>query len=387
MIQLRSVFKLCSICLFIVTPLLAEEDVQEALQKENTTGWRVSGGLMYRSMDSVSITTRSRVSEAMLPHMPPPSFNGDFSRFGDPDAPADREYDNGYVRQDRGTQRDGDTWYWGYDNAGQVQGNSLVFKGLAGQQTYSGRDVLSPSIHSSEEDDDGAGFYIKALREIKRSDRYSMHLLVSASHVPFSVENGGSTFDIKQRDITYDVTVVDRYDLMGVTPPDAPYAGNSDGPGPLLPNTPASREITQTEVSRSDTRYFNEIHQKLDISVTSLDLGLQGEYDVGTVQLTTAAGISFNMIRTDGDRSEDVWRQSGGTTSRFGHYTDSEHEMDFALGAFLQAGVRYLLNKRIGLELGVQYDVSDPVSGDLGPSSYEVDLDGLSMLAMVGVAL
>ncbi len=387
MIQLRSVFKLCPICLFVVTPLLAEEDVQEAAQKKTATGWRVSGGVMYRSMDSVSIKTRSRVSDAMLPRMPPPSFNGDFSRFGDSDSQADREYDNGYVRQDRGTQLNGDTWYWGYDNAGQVQGDSLVFQGLAGQQTHAGRDVLSPGIHSSEEDDDGAGFYIKALREIMRSDRYSMHLLVSVSHVPFSVDNGGSTFDVRQRDITYDVTVVDRYDLMGVIPPGAPYAGNFDGPGPLLPNTPASREITQSEVSSSDTRYFNEIHQKLDISVTSLDLGLQGEYDVGIVQLTTAAGVSFNTIRTDGDRSENVWRQSGGTTSRIGRYIDSEDEVDFALGAFLQAGVRYPLSERVGLELGVQYDVCDTVSGKLGPSSYTVDLDGFSMLVMVGIAL
>ena len=364
------------------TAFAADED-EVLVKSAGRRGWRVSGGLMSRTLDNVSIRGGSRMNQSMLPQAASSSFAGSFSRFGDEAAIADRSYDDGYVRQDPGTTLDGDTWYWGYQNSSQIQGDRLVFHGLAGQQTTSSQSIQMTGGQAVDEDDSGVGLYIKALREIDQTDRFSLNLLVSGSYTPFSVGVRSSTFNAQQRSVTYDVTVVDTYDLLGVTPHPAPYSGTYTGPGTLLPNIPENRDIQQAEVSRSDTRYFNDVRSELDISVTSFCLGLQGEWGADLIQLTSAAGASVNFVSVDGARTELVYRGEGGSASRMGRFADQDDEYDIALGTFIQAGVRFALSDRIGVEFCGQYDLVDPIQGGVGPASYKIDLDGLSMMAML----
>jgi len=387
MTKLSSVSIFCSVILLASATSLAAEDKPELQPEGGRSGWRISGGLMYRSLDNVSFRTGSRVSRNMIPRKSPSALVDVSSLFGKEDSFADREYDDGYVRQDAGTASNGDTWYWGYENSEQVQGDTLIFHGLAGQQTSVNQKTLINDGQQSDKDDEGAGLYIKAVKEIKKMGPVSFNVLISGSHVPFSVGTGGSTIDARQQSVTYDVNVVDTYDLVGVIPPDPPYSGGVTGPGPLLPNTPGNREIQQNEVSRSETRYFNDIREELDISLTTLCLGLQCELDADFVQLIAAAGTSLNMVRSEGERVEVLMQRSGGSTTTEQRFNDSTDDVDFKIGAFAQTGMRFPLSERIGLELCGQYEIIDPVEGQLGPSSYKVDLDGLSLLATLSVTL
>ena len=386
MTRLNRVSILCSVLSWVSATGLAAETTPELQPEGGFGGWRLSGGLMHRSLDNVSFRTGSRVSQDMIPRKSSSDLVDASSRFGGEDSFADREYDDGYVRQDAGTALFGDTWYWGYDTREQIQGDTLVFHGAAGRQTSVDQRTRILDGRQSDQDDENGGLYIKVAKEVLQRGAVSFHLFFSGSYVPFSVGTEGSTLDVRQQSVTYGVEVVDTYDLMGVIPPDSPYSGNAAGPGPLLPNTPVNREIRQHEVSRSETRYFNDIREELDISLTTLSLGLQCEWDADWIQLIVAAGPSLNMVRSDGERVEVLMRNSGGLNTTEQRFNDSADDVDYQFGAFAQAGMRFPLSERFGLELCGQYEILDSVEGRLGPSSYKVDFERLSLLAMLSVA-
>src|SRR5688572_29764695 len=111
-------------CLALTLPLAAGEPTQTI-----STGdweWTLSAGPSARNIGTLKINAASRSAAFGLPSLvgseamvTPP--------VGDPDSPADRFYEDGYVRQDAGTALDGSTWYWGYESASQVQGDNLVY--------------------------------------------------------------------------------------------------------------------------------------------------------------------------------------------------------------------------------------------------------------------
>ena len=387
MTRLIHVSIFCSVLSLVSATCLAAEDEPALQPQEGGKSWRLSGGLIYRSLENVSFKTRSRISQDMIPRKQPSDIVDVSSRFGEVGSIADREYDDGYVRQDTGTAINGDTWYWGYDRREQIQDDTLVFHGAAGQQSSVNQSTQINDEQPSDQDDENGGLYLKAVKEITQRGPVSFHLFLAGSYVPFSVETEGSTLDARQQSITYGVNVVDTYDLVGVIPPNPPYAGTATGPGPLLPNTPVNREIQQTELSRSEIRYFNDIREALDISLTTLCLGIQCEGDADFVQLIAAVGASLNMVQSDGKRVEVLMRSSGGSNTLEQQFNDSTDDIDFKLGAFAQAGMRFPLSERIGLELCGQYELIDSVEGQLGPSSYKVDFDRLSFLAMLSVSL
>ena len=387
MTRLIHVSIFCSVLSLVSATCLAAEDVPALQPQEGGKNWRLSGGLIYRSLENVSFKTRSRISQDMIPRKQSSDLVDVSSRFGEEGSIADREYDDGYVRKDTGTAINGDTWYWGYDNREQIQGDTLVFHGVAGQQTSVTQSTQIKDEQPSDQDDGNGGLYLKAVKEITQRGSVSFHLFLAGSYVPFSVGTEGSTLDARQQSITYGVNVVDTYDLMGVTPDDPPYAGTVTGPGTILPNTPVNREIQQTELSRSKIRYFNDIREELDISLTTLCLGMQCEGGADFVELIAAVGASLNIVRSDGERVEVLMRSSGGSSTLEQQFSDSTDDIDFKLGAFAQAGMRFPLSERIGLELCGQYELIDSVEKQLGPSSYKVDFDRLSFLAMLSVSL
>ncbi|HSP43912.1 MAG TPA: hypothetical protein VLO11_13650, partial [Luteolibacter sp.] len=89
--------------------------------------WSLSGGPSWHYMGRLSFEGGSRSQSLVLP-----SFVGGSSLtvppIGDAASNDERFYNDGYVRQDAGTANDGTTWFWGYDNAGQVSDGNLVYQ-------------------------------------------------------------------------------------------------------------------------------------------------------------------------------------------------------------------------------------------------------------------
>jgi hypothetical protein len=91
-------------------------------------GWRVSGGFMHRSLGDLNWRTGTRSAPALVTIGPGSNTPG-IDSIGPADAFANRTYNDGFVFQDGGTSDGGDTWYWGYDEASQVSGDTISFHG------------------------------------------------------------------------------------------------------------------------------------------------------------------------------------------------------------------------------------------------------------------
>ena len=68
-------------------------------------------------------------------------------------------------------------------------------------------------------------------------------------------------------------------------------------------------------------------------------------------------------------------------------FHDSANQEEFCFGGFVQAGAGIQITEWIGLEVSCRYDSLHPVSGELGPATYDLDLDGLSGLAALTLSL
>src|SRR5262249_32836648 len=76
---------------------------------------------------------------------------GGFAPLSDPGAATgsavNRTYDNGYNKVDISTNAGGLTWFWGYQNANQIQGNSLVMESSSSQNTGSSNNHQDDPQH------------------------------------------------------------------------------------------------------------------------------------------------------------------------------------------------------------------------------------------------
>src|SRR5438552_5371872 len=163
-----------------------------------------------------------------------------------------RNYDNGYNRVDSSTNAGGQTWYWGYQNSRSVQGDNLVL------QSYS---TLNNANSNNRQEDPQHGFEFNYLRELYHKEhwRLSAEAALGYSHI--------SIIDTRAlRNTVYRTN--DTFALNGVIPPNAPYYGTYEGPGPLISSNPSDR--TTDVLVRSATITGD---RNLDANVFTLRLG------------------------------------------------------------------------------------------------------------------
>jgi hypothetical protein len=133
--------------------------------------------------------------------------------------PADRFYDDGYVRPDSGTAP-GLTWFWGYENNSQVPGDNTI-------QYHSSS---SPGTGSSDDNDGNPqqGIELSYDRYLgKVGKRASWGLGAAFNYNNVTIEDDSPVVSSVQQ-------LTDTYGLGGVIPPEAPYNGTFAGPGPLI---------------------------------------------------------------------------------------------------------------------------------------------------------
>jgi hypothetical protein len=150
-------------------------------------------------------------------------------------------YDDGFVHPDISGGAGGKTWNWGYANASQVVGDTLHFDRVES----SPRDGTTDSLSKTPT----AGFEILYGRELTRLRLSANSSAVIGAEVGFGTMDynlsGGSTVNGTVTQTT------DIYNLNGITPPLAPYAGTYNGPGPLLNLSPTSSSSGQLAASSS----------------------------------------------------------------------------------------------------------------------------------------
>ena len=209
----------------------------------------------------------------------PPRSSPDGSRYN---------YDDGYVLTDVSGNYGGQTWNWGYDQPGQIAGNSILMH----RSTVS---ADAPSATGVDEDDPQCGFEFAYDRELGKRDKLRYGLEAAVNYMNLSLKDTSAFSGNVSR-------LTDAYPFtLGTTPPTAPYQGSFDGPGFVLGATPVSSTTALIPGGATvvDQRNF-------DADIWGFRLGPYAEYPLGrNVDLWFSGGLAVGLV--DGSAS---WRET-----------------------------------------------------------------------------
>jgi hypothetical protein len=369
----------------------AAGDAKQALPAVSTSGgdWQfsLSAGPAYRHLGDVRITGGYRSAGSVLP-----SLVGGSSLvtppIGAPGVIGDRTYNDGFVGQDAGTPGDGSTWNWGYDNPGQIQGDQLVFSATGFQSAFSEVGNAPPGGPSRTRDLEGAVPHLQfdahsplRLGPFRVGFSAGMNFMKIGSSLAFS------NFSLNQTRQDFRLDYVDRYDLNGLIPPSAPYQGSAAGPGPLIPNRPATRDISTVSIGSSTGLYSNSVSSSFDLSALSVTLGPSLSLERGRFVCALSAGLSLHLYDWQARQDETLSATTTGGTAAFAGWSDRDGGVRLRPGLYLQGEAGYQLTEGISLLGFVRLDVAEGFTVSSGPTSYKLDPGGTTAGVLLRFAL
>jgi hypothetical protein len=266
------------------------------------------------------------------------------SRIGPATGGADHEYQDGYVRLDSSENLGGRTWNWGYQNAGQVVGDTMQF-----HSTQTRNSALSAN------NNDVTGDPQPGLELV-----YQRVLGSFASSGRWGLEAGFGYMDIDLHDnrsgTGLTTVTTDAYQLNGVVPPGPGYNGTFEGPGALLGDTPTRTRASSATSLRSKHELSGELY--------TLRLGPFVEWNfTPRFSLAVSVGLTLAPASVDYKFTETATPAGGGTSRATGHSSKSE----LLYGPYVSGLLRYDFNKSWGIFAGAQFqsltDLEQSVGG------------------------
>ncbi|MBK1825672.1 hypothetical protein [Haloferula rosea] len=340
--------------------------------------WSISMAAGIRKVGELKINSSYR-SKSLIP----PSFVGGNSLtvppVGDLGSNSDREYNDGYVRQDASTGFDGLTQYWGYQNSGQVQGDQLAYQATGYQSIYNqsfniprhgpaSRDTLqavSPHIQA----DLATPWKIGGLR---------VGWSVGFDFASVDQGIGFSNWSGRQTRDDYRLDYEDRYDLGGVIPPLPPYAGSDQGAGALIPNRPGSRSITPVLLFTDVATFSNRVFANIDVDVYSFTFGPSLTQSWGGIDLSVQAGIICNVYNWQGQQAERLSVTTRRGTSTYAAWVDENSGVKFRPGVYAQGDITYDVGERFRIGAYFRLDTASEFRGQAGPTIFKLDPSGFN---------
>lgn len=264
------------------------------------------------------------------------------------------QYADGYVLTDISGNFGGQTWYWGYQNPGQVNAaaNSINFDNYsapgfpkeesADQSTYIGCEVTYN--------------YELGVKEDWHHLAYGME--VAANYMPINFDSRVSyNGPVTQQTDTYGYT-------SGTTPPGAPYAGSYEGPGFLI-NVP--RTGTATTVIPDATL---ATQQHFDANLWGFRLGPYFESPVtDKLDLHASGGFALGLLDANANWSETL-SLPGSTLASQG----TGKNFKVLCGFYAGVDAVYHLDKQWSLDIGAQFQDLGKHDYNYGGRTVELDL-------------
>jgi hypothetical protein len=282
----------------------------------------------------LNIGARFKYLGNVSPAAPGPATGGDVNR----------TYDDGYVRVDSTGNAGGQTWNWGYHNAPQVQGDTLTMHAASVNGTL------------DQNADPQAGFDLAYGRHLGTVLGGKWGLQTAFDFMDISIRDNGS--------FTGTGTLIsDAYSLGGVIPPQAPYSGSFNGPGPLLGDSP-SRTTASEAVLISGV-------QKLDAQIYTLRAGPYYELPFGK-GWSGRLGGGLALALADSTYSFNETIAFGNGTLL--HSAGSNSGADFLAGGYLEGRLLYDFNSRWSVFAGAQYEYLGTLSRTAGGQQAQLDL-------------
>ena len=352
--------------------------------KQDGWQWSISGGPSWNYMGRLGFNGGSRSQNLTLPSLvsgaslvvPP---------VGDEQAVGDRLYLDGYVRQDAGTEVDGSTWYWGYDQPSQVVGDSLVYH-ATGYESVRSDSISSAAGRRSSDSLLGSGISLRAdvttpwsLGPFRVGGMLGLAAASDSQSYRFGNFNAVQTSENFRHDYR------DTYDLDGVVPPAAPYSGGPGGPGPLIWNIPNSRSITTTLASTDTAVFANDVHARFENQMLSLALGGSLAYAEGPWTLTAASGLALEFHHYDARQTETLTATTATGKRTVANWSDHSSGTKIRPGVFAELAARRALDDRLFIEGFLRGEVAETFSVSAGPSVFDFEPYGFSMGVRVGL--
>jgi hypothetical protein len=282
-------------------------------------------------------------------------------------------YDNGYVLTDISGNAGGQGWYWGYDNASQVNtaDHTIAFDRPAGASADSTASDGNPAVSPGFEVDYNR---LLGVKENWHKVRYGFDSAVS--YVPITINNNSVGGVAKQTDL-YSYT-------PGTTPPgydtpsELPYQGSYQGPGFLINVPPSSTSIApypNATVSSQDN---------FDANLFGLHLGPYVEIPFGKQEeftLSLAGGLAVGLLAANESWHQAVSIPGNGNSA----FNGSGSDFTVLWGWYAGGNVAYQFSEHWSVAAGAQFQ--DLGNYDHGFSGRQVNLDlSRSVLILAGLS-
>jgi hypothetical protein len=266
-------------------------------------------------------------------------------------------YADGYVFSDLSGSKDGMTWYWGYDTAGQVN--------ASGANTIDLHRTTASGIPGETSQDDSPRVGAELAYDYQfgvKEDWHHLRYGVEAAFNWMPIEFGGGGI--------YNATLSRLTDTYGYTPgthpPSAelPYQGSFQGPGFVL-NVP--RVGTVTTVSSATFL----VQQHFDADLWGFRLGPYIEYPLSKKwSLHLSGGLAVGLLAGDASWKETLTLPGGGGSSSVGGAGD---DVSVLWGFYVGLDAHYQMNQRWGLDAGVQFQDLGVYDHNFGGRTVEID--------------
>jgi hypothetical protein len=280
------------------------------------------------------------------------NLNARFKHIGNVNPASSGNYDDGFVQTDSSGNAGGQTWNWGYQNASQVQGDTLTMHGS------------SAAINAAENQSGnlGVGFDLAYGRRLGTALGGKWGLQAAFDFTTISIHDSHPISGTG-------ALISDKYSLGGITAPQAPYAGSFNGPGPLLGDSPTRTMSSQTVLITGS--------RTLDAQIYALRLGpyfefpfgrrWSGRLDGGLVLAVASTQYSFNETITYGNGQ--VVNNSGSSSGA-----------EFNAGGFLEAKLLFALTRKTSLFAGAQYEHLGTFSQNTGNEQAQLDMSNTAYI-------
>jgi hypothetical protein len=205
--------------------------------------------------------------------------------------------------------------------------------------------------------------------------RWSIFVDTDMSYLTLSTSK--TLYGTYQRTV-YNNTIADTYYVSdGIVCGELDPRNNDPTVGHPLNGTPITREEIVMKVC--EDVWTKTVSESLESEVLTFSLGLGVEYAVSRLALSAGVGPSLTFVHNEAERCEtDGYRQQT--------WLDSSSADEWAAGCYGKVAVTLKMTERLQTGILGRYDWIEKISGAVGPSTYEIDLDGFSLVAAASVA-
>ncbi len=384
-----------------------------ALQQAVTTvpapeAWRISAGYQWRQMGSLGWRPGSLAAHAGLPSLVGRAGHSS-SDFSIPSLGiGDHFYSDGYVRPDAGSAHTGTTQFWGYSSNSQFDSADFFvafhanLNSSQSMTTVSGSSGTGPGWSSELE---SSGIFTS----VESPELYAFAF--GKGSVSLSLEGGysfaqddtsrfaGNVFQDLQRSITVTTLtnhgfLTDDYSTNGMKVPGAPYSGTLTGGGPQIDAAPLplARTITPgtgaqtTSTSSLTALLHSDAVEGFSLDLHTFSLGPKLAAELEGVRLGLGTGLALNVASWEANSLETLYASQNGGSRAVYEWTRHASGTDVLAGFYLESTCQISLSRNVALYVACRYDWSKGMTVGAGPSSFQFDPGGWSVLSGLTVS-